>query len=130
MLNKLIMPYCGVGKPVGDMFRLAHLPCSLYLIFVHGGNAVSWDGHMIGVPKRDLIAAAQVLLQDNRLKIAENMPDTATLTRELQNYHVKIDPVTAHDSYAAWREGVHDDLVFAVSLAVWLGENQRRARAF
>src|SRR5581483_810906 len=130
MLNKLIMPYCGVGKPVGDMFRLAHLPCSLYLIFVPGGNAGSWDGDMIGVPKRDLIAAAQVLLQDNRLKIAENMPDTSTLTRELQNYHVKIDPLTAHDSYAAWREGVHDDLVFAVSLAVWLGENQRRARAF
>jgi hypothetical protein len=58
------------------------------------------------------------------------MLDTATLISELQSYQVKIDPVTAHDSYAAWREGVHDDLVFAVCLASWMGENRRVMRAW
>jgi hypothetical protein len=28
------------------------------------------------------------------------------------------------------KENQHDDLVFAVALAWWLGENQRRARAW
>jgi hypothetical protein len=30
---------------------------------------------------------------------------------------------TGHDSYEAWRESIHDDLVLAVSLACWYGEN-------
>ena len=38
---------------------------------------------------------------------------------ELLGFRVKIDPTTAHDSYAAWREGAHDDLVLALALAVW-----------
>jgi hypothetical protein len=125
----LVLDYTGVGRPVADMFRKARLSCQLRAIYVHSGDAVTWDGWMIGVPKRDLIAAAQVLLQTKRLQIAGAMPDTTALTTELQNYRVKIDPQTAHDSYAAWREGVHDDLVFAVALACWMGENQRRAFA-
>src|SRR5438477_511373 len=66
--------------------------------------------------------AVQVLLQSGRLKIAEGLPDTKTLVRELLNFKVKIDPVTAHDSYAAWRENIHDDLVLAVAMALWLAE--------
>ena len=41
------------------------------------------------------------------------------LVKELSNFRVKIDPVTAHDSYSAWREADHDDLVLAVALAAW-----------
>lgn len=29
---------------------------------------------------------------------------------------------TAHDSYEAWREGDHDDLVIAVAMACWIIE--------
>ena len=36
-----------------------------------------------------------------------------------------IDPRTTHDSYAAWREQAHDDLVLAVALACWWGEYRR-----
>ena len=31
--------------------------------------------------------------------------------------------MTAHDSYSAWREEDHDDLVISVALAAWWGEN-------
>ena len=34
---------------------------------------------------------------------------------------------TAHDSYGAWREGQHDDLVLALALALWAGVNTRPA---
>jgi hypothetical protein len=127
----LALDYTGVGRPVADMFRQARIP-HLYFVSLHGGNTATWEGYgpiSVSVPKRDLIAAAQVLLQSKRLVIAGAMPDTANLVSELQNYQVKIDPITSHDSYSAWREGVHDDLVFAVALACWLGENQRRARS-
>jgi hypothetical protein len=81
------------------------------------------------ISKLDLITSAQILLQSVRLKIAATLPDTATLTAELLHMRVKIDPKTAHDSYPAWRENQHDDLVFAVALACWLEENERRARS-
>jgi hypothetical protein len=38
------------------------------------------------------------------------------------NFKVKIDPRSAHDSYSAWREEDHDDLVLSVALAAWWGE--------
>jgi hypothetical protein len=64
----------------------------------------------------------QVLLQSGRLKIAEALPESKTLIRELLNFKVRIDPLTVHDSYSAWRENIHDDLVLAVALECWIGE--------
>jgi hypothetical protein len=58
-------------------------------------------------------------LQNGRLKVAAGLPEAETLKKELLNFRVKIDPKTAHDSYEHWREGDHDDLVLAVSMACW-----------
>ena len=44
------------------------------------------------------------------------------MLKELLKFKVKIDPVTAHDSYGAGREGQHDDLVLATALAAWYGK--------
>ncbi len=35
---------------------------------------------------------------------------------------MKLQAATAHDSYEAWREGDHDDLMLSVALACWAGE--------
>jgi hypothetical protein len=123
----LALDYTGVGRPVLDMFRAARIPCPLFGISIHGGEAVTWDEvdkYLVRVPKRDLVAVVQVLLQSERLKIAEALSEAKTLVKELLNFRVKIDSVTAHDSYSAWREGQHDDLVLAVALACWIAEKK------
>jgi hypothetical protein len=51
-----------------------------------------------------------------------------TLRKELLNFKVKINISTAHDSYEAWREGDHDDLVLAVAMACWCRERYLRKR--
>jgi hypothetical protein len=117
----LAVDHTGVGVAVFDMLQEAELPCPLYGVTIHGGDTVTRDGMHYRVPKRDLITLTQVLLQNERLKIAQGLPESSTLVKELLNYRVKIDPTTAHDSYNA-REGAHDDLVLAVALACWLGE--------
>jgi hypothetical protein len=90
-------------------------------IQITGGDAVTYEGGVTRVPKRDLVSAAQVALQTGGLKIASDLPEAQALVRELENFQMKISLDTAHDSYGAWREGAHDDLVLAVALALWCG---------
>lgn len=116
----LVADATGVGAGVVDMFVQAGL--SPIPVTIHGGDKVNRapDGSgALRVPKRDLIGAAQVLLQSGRLKIARQLPEAETLRTELQNFRIRIDPKTSHDSYSAWREADHDDLVLATSLAAW-----------
>jgi hypothetical protein len=118
--TRLLADATGVGRAVVDQFRAEGVrPIS---ITVHGGNNLGVDPFGYRVPKRDLVAAAQICLQNKRLKIAESLPEAATLKKELLNFRQKIDPRTAHDSYSHWREGDHDDLVFATAMACWYRE--------
>jgi hypothetical protein len=137
----LAVDMTGVGRPVGDMLR-ARLEESLEAseaaslngkpafdvavawITITGGDTVTrpGDGRGIRVPKRDIASAPLVLMQNGQLKIAENLELAPVLKRELLNFKVEINIATGHDSYEAWREGEHDDLVLAVAMACWTGE--------
>jgi len=121
----LVIDQTGVGAPVVDMFNQAALkPIG---VLIHGGDRVTQEGSTWRVPKRDLVGVLQVLLQNQRLKVAPG-PLSDTLAKEMLNFKVKIDPLTAHDSYSAWREAEHDDLVLAVALASWWAERERNRR--
>lgn len=125
--TKLLVDFTGCGRPVVDMLKQAHLRPTP--ISIHGGDRVSHEGMDYRVPKRDLVGTVAVLLQQQRLQIAETLPLTPVLTHELLNFKVQIDPSTAHDSYSAWRERDHDDLVLALALALWWGEFRGEMRA-
>jgi hypothetical protein len=108
----------GCGAPVVDLFKREQINAELRPIQIVGGSNVSEEFGMTRVPKRDLVSVVQVGLQNKTLKIAEQLPEAETLIRELQNFTVKITDA-ANDTYGAWREGTHDDLVLAVALALW-----------
>jgi hypothetical protein len=57
-----------------------------------------------------------------RLRVAAALPDVKVLLREFDAFSVKINPETSNESFEAWRERDHDDLVLAVALAAWGGE--------
>jgi hypothetical protein len=118
----LIVDATGCGRPVVDLLK----PCAPIAMTLHGGSTVNHKGRDWHVPKRDVVTCAQVLLQQRRLKFAEALPLTAVLQQELLDFRYKLNPLTAHDSYAAWREGQHDDLVLALSLACWWAEKGPR----
>lgn len=113
----------GVGAPVVDLFRAERLPVSLEPIQIVAGATVSQDNGVTRVPKRDLVGTVQLALQNKTLKVAAALKEAATLTRELQNFQVKITD-SANDVYGAWREGTHDDLVLAVALALWCAKHK------
>jgi hypothetical protein len=118
----LVIDFTGVGRPVGDMLKRAGL--SFVPVSIHGGDKVSHDADGYKVPKRDLVGSLQVLFQSKRLLVAEDLPEAAALVRELLAFRAKINVATGHDSYEAWREGDHDDLVLATALAVWYAESR------
>lgn len=124
---RLVVDGTGVGAPVVDLFRKEKkqgtLKARLTPVVITGGDAVHREFDLARVPKRDLVGVVQVALQTGRLKIAAQLPEAETLTKELQNFQVKITD-TAHDTYGAWREGTHDDLVLALALALWQAKSE------
>ena len=124
---ELVVDFTGVGAAVTDMLRKAGLnPVAVY---IHGGDKVTArDGGGFNVPKRDLAGVMQMLLQTRRLHIRQSMPLAEVFMRELLNFRVKVNIATGHDSYEALREGDHDDLVLAVAMACWFGEQPEPPR--
>jgi hypothetical protein len=119
----LVVDATGVGRPVVDLFRQAKL--NPRPITITGGDTEQYADGGWRVPKRNLVSTLQVALQANRLRVAKGLPEAAVLVDELLNFKVKI-TVAAHDTYEAWREGQHDDLVLATALALWWGEQRSR----
>lgn len=119
--SELVVDATGVGKPVVEMLRRNGLkPISVTITGGHEVNGSKYEGY--NVPKRDLVSTLQILFQCQRLRIAEGLSHSKTLVEELLNFKAKI-TAKGNDTYEAWREGIHDDLVLAVALASWYGEN-------
>lgn len=140
--SELVVDATGVGRPVVDMLREAG--CEPRPVTITGGQQVNVgpDGYW-HVPKRVLVSALAIALQTGRLHIRSKLALAEVLSREMLAFKVKIN-AHANESYEAWREGDHDDLVLSVALAVWWGERnaqggwrggyidakERRRRAF
>ena len=81
-------------------------------------------------PRQDLPGkAGRVGLRTGReaaatrgLRIAAGLEHGPDPVKEMAAMQVKI-TLTGHEQYGGWREGTHDDLVFAVALACWNAQN-------
>jgi hypothetical protein len=121
--STLALDATAVGKPVIDLFR-ADVRAHLVPVTVTGGHQALRDGKGGWlVPKKELVSALQILLQDRRLQVAPTLPEADTLARELSTFQIKVS-LAADDALLDWRQRPHDDLVLAVAVAAWLGERQ------
>lgn len=118
----VVVDQTGVGRAVVDLLQRTPGIAWVVPVTITGGQTVTTaaDGGW-HVPKKELVTCLQLLLQNRRLQVAQALPDAAVLVRELQNFRVRI-TVHAHETFGAWREGEHDDLVLAVALACWWAE--------
>jgi len=119
----LIVDATGVGRGIIDMMRQQGM--KPFCITITGGKTVTAKGYEYHVPKHDLIMAAQLLLQSQRVKIARSLPDAETLTNELLNYQIKITD-NANATYNARGDSAHDDLVLAFALAGWFRDHMHK----
>lgn len=118
----ILVDHTGVGVAVLEELRAAGVDC--YGITITAGDRVNRDGQDLRVPKRELVAATQVLLESQRLRIAAQLPLAPVVTDELLNFRMKKTTL-GNDTYGAgeeWRDAAHDDLVLAIAMAGWFGE--------
>jgi hypothetical protein len=108
----------GVGRPVVDLLRRAGHEAILMPVTITSGQMETQEQGFYRVPKRDLMIGLQVLLQRGGLQIAAELPFARKLVEEMEAVEVRVS-AAGNEQYAAWREGTHDDLVFAVALACW-----------
>ncbi len=122
---KIVVDRTGVGRPVVDLMRENQLP--IIPVTITTGTSVT-GGALVGynVPKRDLVSNLAILLQADRLKISNALPGAAQLVKELQSFKMKI-TLAGNETYEAWRESDHDDLVIATAMACWYGERKLRS---
>ncbi len=120
----LVVDYTGVGLAVARQFRSAGIRAAVRPLRVGGGKALHDQGGW-KVARLELIATLQLLLQTRRLTVAQRLPQAGLFVQELLGFKMKPPPANA-ESLDAWREGPQDDLVFAVAVAAWYGENCMR----
>jgi len=109
----------GVGAPVVDMLRAARLGCDIAAVTITGGDRQRQNGSMrVSVPKRDLMAAVQVLLENDELKVARRLRELGALLRELTDVRSSAG-IGGRVRLGADGCGEHDDLVIALALACW-----------
>ena len=121
----LVVDQTGVGHAVVGMLADAlrgRTSCLFFPVTLTAGHAVTGgeDG-VLHVPKRELVGTLQVLLQTRRLQVSRSLPDAAVLVQELENFRTKV-TTARQETLESWREGRHDDLILAVAVAAWLGE--------
>jgi hypothetical protein len=121
--TQLILDETGVGKAAIEIFRAAGIRAWIRPVVITAGHATTptEDGGW-HVPKKELAHTLVSLLEGGRLLIPRAAAEAEMLRKELQNFRVKITKA-ANETFAAWREGDHDDLVLAVALAAWVGEH-------
>ncbi len=124
--SRLVADATGVGAPVVDLLKAAHLPCSLTPVTITSGDRAHSNGEHWHVPKQDLMTNVLVLLEAGELSIPKRLPELWTLVRELSAVEIRHPPGGVL-KLGADGSGEHDDLVIAVALACWKGKRKENS---
>jgi hypothetical protein len=110
---RVVVDATGVGAPVVDLLKASGLRTRLTAVTITGGESAHGSGEVWSVPRRDLLAGVEVLLESEELRIARGLRETPSLVRELEA--LRMDGGGSE----------HDDLVLAVGLACWRAGKSR-----
>jgi len=73
----------------------------------------------IHVPKSDLVAAGQLLVQQERVRVAAGLKWAEEAQRQFKNFKGKINERTKKKVYEAETEEDHDDIVICFLMGAW-----------
>jgi hypothetical protein len=126
----LVVDAGGVGRAVADLIRqeIRGLPRSgspkikFLPVTATAGSHTNIGAGSINVPKKDLITAAVVAMQQGILRIGD-VESANLLKAELQEYRSKLTK-RGYETFEG--AGRNDDLVYALALACWSWSHTRQ----
>lgn len=107
----LVVDGTGVGRAVVDLLRRAELGCDVVEVSITAGARAHLTKGCWYVPKEDLIGSLQVMVEQGRITLGPDVPETARLVDELMAMRMRAG--------GGWKDGAHDDLALALCLACW-----------
>ncbi len=101
----------GPGLPVVEIIREAQLPANVLAVMITGAvsSASGSKNGFYNIARKELLSKLRVAIETRKLKTNERLPLKDELRAELQNLQVE----------SASHARAHDDLVFAIALALW-----------
>jgi hypothetical protein len=142
MNTDLIVDGTGVGEAAVELIRKRGLylipiifgggetPREHYAEFggIFSGTAGQISGAKvlkdISVPKKDLVDAGKVMIQQGRLRIVPGRWNE-DFKRQISKFRGKVNENTRHTKYEAETEQVHDDLVVCFPMGAWFIFNRK-----
>jgi Terminase RNaseH-like domain len=125
---EVVVDATGVGAPVVDLLRAARLECEVTAVKITGGEKengrLSRGGGEFNVPKQDLFAAVQLLIEKGELRIARGLGELGALVEELVDVR-RTTKANGRERMGADGHGEHDDLVIALALGCWKARRPR-----
>jgi len=120
MRPDLVIDLGNVGESHFEQYEAIGL--NVYGInYLGDGAETTHRGNRYGVSKKNLTSALSILMENERLYIADDIPDRKNIIKELSKFTWKISTagnVTAENL----RDSDHDDIVNAFMVAAWYGE--------
>jgi hypothetical protein len=116
----LVVDQSGVGAGVVDLMEASGLrPIRLQIT---AGAEQSREGRTWRVAKQILISKLEAAMHSKELQIAAGLAESGALRDELRDFQ-RHTTATGANTWSA-RAGKHDDIVLAVSYAVWWSSNR------
>jgi hypothetical protein len=135
--HDLIVDGTGVGEAAVDYMRDAGM-YPIPIVFTNGNvvseiyadiNKVFSGTHdrlqaaktlkEIRVPKKDLVTAGSVVMQQGRIHFSHGLMYRQDLEQQLMGFQGKVNEMTRHTKYEAEDEETHDDLVVVYLQGCW-----------
>ena len=118
-VSDLVIDVGGVGEAVNDL--IVEAGGSPIPVTLTAGLAPTYNEErgMWSLPKKNLVAELIKVYHTGRITMNPRLPYLADLQDQLKGFSMKLKKDTAHASYEAMKDEVHDDLVIALGLCTW-----------
>lgn len=118
-VSEMVLDVTGVGEAVYDLVvEAGGSPVPVVLTAgqapVYNEERGTWS-----LPKKNLVASLIKLYHTGRLTMNPKLPHIDDLQEQLKGFTIKLKKDSAHASYEAMKDEVHDDLVIALGLCSW-----------
>ncbi|MCK9569672.1 hypothetical protein M0R72_12085 [Candidatus Pacearchaeota archaeon] len=115
---EFVLDATGVGVAVNDMFRAKHIRTKAVTITV--GNGLNREGSIIHLGKARLVGKFLGAFDAGKVHVNPDMPIWPAVEREMLSFRAEMSAQGRVKLEA--EQGEHDDMLFALALCIWYGE--------